>query len=188
MAIARQRLTLGKFLRLPDEEPALEYVDGRVTQKVSPKIKHGTLQGELVTLFNLFGVPRRLARAFPETRTTFAGNSFVPDVVVFRWDRIPEDENGEVPEDVFVPPNIAIEVASPGQSRARLIQRCRWYVQNGVAVALLVDPRDRAVRVFRAGSGGGPLRGEARIELGDVVPGFSFSVGQLFASLRARPN
>src|SRR5918998_1114572 len=101
MAITQHRMTLAEFLELPEEEPALEYFGGRVTQKVSPKIRHGALQTSGVTLVNLFAVPRKLARAFTETRTTYGGTSPVPDIVVFRWDRIPEDEHGELPEEVF---------------------------------------------------------------------------------------
>ena len=48
MAIARQGLTLEEFLALPEEKPALEYHDGTVTQKVTPKPEHSGLQGELV--------------------------------------------------------------------------------------------------------------------------------------------
>jgi hypothetical protein len=39
-------MTLVEFLALPEEEPALEFADGRVEQKVSPKGKHSGLQGE----------------------------------------------------------------------------------------------------------------------------------------------
>ncbi len=186
MAIARRQMTLEEFLKLPEAEPALEYVDGVVTQKMSPKYRHGLLQGELVTLINLFAVPRRLARATPETRTTFASASVVPDVVVFTWDRIPADEHGEAADDVDIPPDIAIEIASPGQSMRGLADRCRWYVRNGVRVALLVDPGRRAVRAFRADGETGPLHGARRVELGDVIPGFSLGVDELFEALRAR--
>ncbi len=188
MAIARQRLSLEEFLKLPEEEPALEYLDGVISQKMSPKGRHFTLQGELVILFNQFAVPRRLGRAFPEARVTFAGASVVPDVVFYCWDRIPSDENGEVPDDVFDPPDIAIEIASPGQSRRSLIERCRWYVENGVPLAVLVDPRDRSLRAFRSGWDSGPLRGADRVDFGDVLPGFSLGVDGLFAALRARPE
>ena len=82
-------LTLAEFLRLPEEKPALEFQDGMVTQKVSPQGQHGWLQGKLAELFNHFAEPLRLARAFTETRVTFDGASLVPDVVVYRWDRIP---------------------------------------------------------------------------------------------------
>ncbi len=44
MIVARRRpIALAEFLALPEEEPALEYLDGVVTQKMSPKGRHGTL-------------------------------------------------------------------------------------------------------------------------------------------------
>jgi Uma2 family endonuclease len=186
MAIARRRVTLEQFLALDEQEPALEYIHGVVTQKMSPKYRHRLLQLQLATLANLFAVPRRLARATPETRTTFAGASVVPDMVVFTWDRIPVDEHGEAPDDIFEPPDVAIEIASPGQSLRDLIDRCRWYVGNSVRVALLVDPSRRAVHVFRADGETGPLHGAERVEFGDMIPGLSFSVDELFSALRPR--
>ena len=186
MAITQRRMTLAEFLDLAEEEPALEYFGGRVTQKVSPKIRHGALQAAGVGFVNAFAVPRKLARAFPETRTTYGGTSTVPDVVVFRWDRIPEDEHGELPEEVFTHPDIAIEIISPGQSLRSLSARCRWYVDNGVSLALLVEPRGRFIRVFRHGQEAVDIRGGDPISLGDVIPGFSITPDELFASLRAR--
>jgi Uma2 family endonuclease len=186
MAITERRLTLAEFLELPEEEPALEYFGGTVTQKVSPKIRHGALQGASASMVNDFAVPRKLGRAFPETRTTYGGTSTVPDVVVFRWDRIPEDEHGELPEEVFTHPDIAIEVISPGQTVRSLSERCRWYVDNGVGVSLLVEPRGRFIRVFRRGQEAVDVRGGDLIDLGDVIPGLSFRPDELFASLKAR--
>ena len=83
MAVS-QRLTLEEFLRLPEEKPALELMHGVVGQKVSPKTRHSTLQAKSVELINRFAEPARLAFAFPELRTTFAGASVVPDVSVLR--------------------------------------------------------------------------------------------------------
>ncbi|HEV8632979.1 MAG TPA: Uma2 family endonuclease, partial [Chloroflexota bacterium] len=72
----KQGLTLEEFLQLPEEEPALEYEDGVVTQKVSPKRRHGRLQGMLCELVNVFAQPRKLALAFTEARTVFRGRSY----------------------------------------------------------------------------------------------------------------
>ena len=62
MAITERRLTLEQFLKLPEEEPALEYVDGAATPKMSPKGPHGALQFFVLGLAELF---RRL-RARPD--------------------------------------------------------------------------------------------------------------------------
>jgi Uma2 family endonuclease len=186
MAIVQQPRTLEEFLKLPEEEPALEFESGRVTQKVSPKGHHSRLQGSSVERINRFAEPRKLAIAFPEIRTTFAGASHVPDVGVYLWDRIPRTEAGEVANDFFEPPDIAIEIVSPEQSVNSLVRRCLWYVENGVRVALLVDPHDRSVILFRPSSRPVPLRGADAIEIGDILPGFQLSVDQLFGSLSLR--
>ena len=123
-------MTLEAFLQLPEEKPALEYEDGRITQKVSPKLKHADLQAELAALIRAFGRPRQLAMAYPELRTTFGGRSYVPDVAVFRWERIPTGPDGELVNEVFTPPDIAIEIVSPHQSSTRLIRKCLWYVPS----------------------------------------------------------
>src|SRR5438876_10589229 len=116
MAVTQQRIGLEEFLRLPEDKPALEYLDGMVAQKVSPKTRHSKLQLELADRINGFTRPRRLAEAFPELRATFAGASLVPDVVVLRWDRIPYDEKGILVDDLLQAPDVAIEIVSPEQS------------------------------------------------------------------------
>ena len=104
-------MTLEAFLQLPEEKPALEYEDGRITQKVSPKLKHADLQAELAALIRAFGRPRQLAMAYPELRTTFGGRSYVPDVAVFRWERIPTGPDGELVNEVFTPLKGAVDEA-----------------------------------------------------------------------------
>jgi Uma2 family endonuclease len=187
MVVARRRaMTLEEFLRLPEAEPALEYEDGVVTQKMSPKLHHSALQFQVAQIVNAQGIPRALVRAFPEVRTTFAGKSYVPDISVFTWERIPVDADGVLLNEVFVPPDIAVEIASPGQGRRKLEARCRWYVEHGVRVALLVDPRRTTVAVFRPGAELAVFGAGEAIDLGDVIPGFALSVDELFGALRVR--
>ncbi len=184
MAIAQERLTLEEFLRLPEEEPALEYEEGRVSQKVSPKGQHSTAQGALYDMINRFARPRRLAMAFPELRATFGGRSYVPDVAVYRWERIPRAEGGKVANDFFEPPDVAIEIVSPEQSANALVRRCLWYVGNGVSVALLVDPRDESILLFRPDSAPVALGGTDEADLSDALQGLRLSVRELFDALR----
>lgn len=185
MAI-KERPTLKEFLKLPELEPALEFIDGVVTQKMSPTIGHGGVQVDLAQHFNGFGRPRKLARAFSEVRTTYAGASFVPDLVVYVWERIPADADGNLPREVFDPPDIAVEIRSPSQSIRSQVVRCLWYVEHGVRIAIFVDPLRRTVEVFRPDSRTGPLHNADRIDLDDVLPGFQLTVAELFESLKAR--
>ncbi len=186
MVIGQRRLTLQEFLALPEDEPALEYFAGDVTQKMSPKPRHGSLQTEIAQFVGRLCGPRRLARAFTETRATFGGASVVPDVIIYRWDRIPSDEHGDLPEDFTTPPDVAIEIASPGQSITDLIERCRWYVENGVRAALMLNPSDRSVRDLRPGRAPVKLVVGDELDLSDVLPGLRISLAELFRALRAR--
>jgi Uma2 family endonuclease len=186
MVTAPRGLTLEQFLALPETKPALEYVDGEVRQKVAPRPKHSRLQGEFIYRFTSFAEPGRLAMALPEMRTTFAGASHVPDVAVFVWDRLPLDATGELADECHEPPDIAIEIASPGEIAAALVRRCQWYGAHGVRMAVLIDPRPRGVkaRVFRPGVEPLALDLDGEIDFDAVVPGFRIAMAELFAALR----
>jgi Uma2 family endonuclease len=184
MVVAQRRMMLEEFLALPERKPALEFEDGVVTKKVSPKGVHSVLQGELYERLTDFGRLRKLARAFTELRVTFGGNSYVPDLCVFRLARIPKTAAGEVADDFTEPPDIAVEIVSPRQGVTALVRRCLWYVDNGVQVALLVDPKDRSALLFHPGEQPRALRRPDRIDLGRVLPGFELTVGELFGTLR----
>lgn len=184
MAVAHTQMTLEEFLQLPDEKPALEFEDGMVSQKVSPKGKHSVLQGEFTERINRHTVRQRLAMAFPELRASFSGRSYVPDVAVYLWDRIPLESDGNIANDFVEPPDIAVEIVSPEQSVNALIRKCFWYIEHGVKIAVLVDPYDKSVIVFRPEHSPDILSGDDRIGLDDVICDFQLTVQELFDSLR----
>ncbi len=170
MAVVRGQLTLEEFLRRPERKPALEFEDGEVTQKASPGGQHSLLQTKVSELVNRALEPGKIALAFVELRTTFAGRSYVPDVSVFRWDRIPLTDDGIVSDEFFSPPDLAIEIVSPKQSLSKLIRRCLWFVDHGVPLALLLDPDDESIRLFSPGQSPTLLQGSDAIDLGDLLP------------------
>lgn len=65
MATARKPVLLEEFLKLPEAEPALEFADGSIIRKVSPKGRHSSIQAAIVELVNHFARSRRIAFAFP---------------------------------------------------------------------------------------------------------------------------
>lgn len=185
MAITRQRLTLDEFLRFAEAEPPFEYWRGEVTQKVSPKGPHGALQYAFGERISRSAGPGRPFRVFTETPVTFRSTSVVPDLIAYRRERVPRNSDGQVAEDFAVPPDVAIEILSPGQARRELTARCRWYVESGVPLAIFADPSRRVVWLFRPGSESGDLRGGDVLDLSDVVPGFTLTVDDFFAPLAA---
>jgi Uma2 family endonuclease len=73
----------------------------------------------------------------------------VPDLAIYGWDRIPHDASGEIADNFVELPDVAVGILSPDQSANTLVRRCLWYVAYRVGAALLVDPVDGSVLVFR---------------------------------------
>lgn len=92
---------------------------------------------------------------------------------------------GRVATNFTDPPDIAIQIMSPGQSVISQVRRCTWSVTHGVPLALLVNPRDESVRLFRPGVGPVVLRGTDAVEVGDILPDFHLTVADLFSALSA---
>jgi Uma2 family endonuclease len=183
MAILPRGLTLEEFLALPEEKPALEFIDGKVTQKVSAKGQHSRLQTKFALWFEQVAERPGVAMVFTELRAQYAGSSPVPDVAVYLWHRIPRTADGKVANDFLAPPDIAIEIVSPEQSRRGLMAKCEWYVEHGVPIALFVDPDRETVLDFRANGRVGPLRGADRIDFAPVLPGVELQISELFGWL-----
>ncbi|HEX3247414.1 MAG TPA: Uma2 family endonuclease [Chloroflexota bacterium] len=183
MAITRQGIGLAEFLELPEEKPALEYEAGRITQKVSPKAKHGRLQFWIASLIESAASAGRLGMVFTELRTTFAGASRVPDVAYYRSDRLPRQEDGELANDALTPPDLAVEIRSPEQSMRSQLQRCRDYVRDGVRLVLAVDPETRRVWVVGVGLAERELAANEAVDLSAAVPGLTLSPSRIFEGL-----
>ena len=146
--VPEKTITLEKFLKLPETEPASEFINGQVIQKPMPQGKHSKLQGKLVTAINQAAEDRKIALAFPELRCTFGGRSIVPDVSVFAWERIPVEANGDVANIFPTYPDWTIEILSPDQSLTKVTGNILHCLKNGCQMGWLVDPSERSLLVF----------------------------------------
>ena len=115
-ALIKPKPSLEHFLKLPETKPASEFLSGQIIQKPRPQGEHSTLQGELCTAINQIAKVHKIACAFPELRCTFGGASIVPDVAVFRWERIPFLPSGRIANRFEIHPDWSIEILSPEQS------------------------------------------------------------------------
>lgn len=85
--------------------------------------------------------------------------------------------------DLGIPPDIAVEIVSPDQNVGELLKKCLQYAEIGVAISLVVDGDDETVYAIRPGQPLRVLRGDDRIDLDDVLPGFDLTVRALFDSI-----
>ncbi|MGK7872947.1 MAG: Uma2 family endonuclease [Xenococcaceae cyanobacterium] len=142
-------ITLDEFLKLPETEPASEYINGRIIEKPMPQGEHSAVQTELASAINLVVKPKQIARAFSELRCTFGGRSIIPDISVFLWNRIPRKENGGVANVFSLAPDWTIEILSPDQSQTKVIKNILHCLNHGTQMGWLIDPEEQSVFVYR---------------------------------------
>ncbi len=148
MSIATQSLTLEEFLKLPETKPALEFIYGKIVQKPMLQGEHSLLQAELCEAINQVAKTQKIARAFPELRCTFGGESIIPDISVFRWDRIPVETSGRVANRFELHPDWAIEILSPDQSQTKVLGNLLHCSQYGTELGWLIDPNEESILVI----------------------------------------
>jgi Uma2 family endonuclease len=183
-----QMITLEEFLRTPgiDERPYKEFIDGRVETKMSPQKKHGLVTMRFLNHLLGYAEPRRLGLPFPELRCTFAGRSIIPDIAFLLDEHIETDENGEILDPTYRPPDAHIEIVSPEQSVKKCREKLVFSTANGCPLGWLIDPIRRTVHVFRPGERTKQLPADGFLDGDPVLPGYRLPVAELFDWLQVR--
>jgi Uma2 family endonuclease len=149
MTTSTRPITLAQFLKLPETQPASEFIDSQVYQKPMPQGKHSTLQIRLADTINETGFPEQIAYAFSELRCTFGWRSIVPDIAVFKWDKIPFDADGEVANTFELSPDWTIEILSPDQSQTKVTDNILFCLRHETKLGWLIDPDEKAIICFQ---------------------------------------
>ncbi len=148
MTIATPLLSLEAFLALPETDVAWELIDGRAVRKMSPRFRHSRTQKRLLFLLETWGGDRGFVQPEWGIALRRQGKDWVPvpDLLYVSFNRLSEqwDENVPCP----VPPELAIEIVSPGQSFGAIAEKATAYLNAGVLRVWVVDPQDRSITVF----------------------------------------
>jgi len=105
-----------------------------------------------------------------------------PDVAFLSRERFP---GGQFPQEAYpsLAPDLAIEVMSPGNTKAEMMRKRIEYFHSGVRLVWIVDCRSRSVAVYTSPVDVRVLDEEAAITGGDVLPGFECLVAEFFRDL-----
>ena len=183
--------TLDRFLTQPETKPASEYIDGSIYQKPMPQGQHSRLQLKFCNTVNAVTEDKQIALALPELRCTFGGKSIVPDVAVFRWERLPINAEGEI-ENVFsIYPDWVIEILSPDQSSMRVISNILHCLKHGTEMGWLLFPKERSLLIFQRDRQPIEINSEINATQKLLVPNFletelNLTVDQVFGWLKVR--
>jgi Uma2 family endonuclease len=192
MTLATQTIpsiTLDRFLTQPETKPASEYINGSIYQKPMPQGQHSRLQLKFCNTVNAVTEDKQIALALPELRCTFGGKSIVPDVAVFRWERLPINAEGEI-ENVFsIYPDWVIEILSPEQAPMRVISNILHCLKHGTEMGWLLFPKERSLLIFQRDRQPIEINSEINATQKLLVPSFleaeiSLTLDQVFGWLK----
>ncbi len=146
MTIAKTRqITVDDFLKLPETKPASEFINGKITQKPMPQGEHSLLQANLIEVISAKAKIQKIAYAFPELRCTFGGDAIVPDIAVFRWERIPKTTTGKISNRFEIHPDWVIEILSPDQQQKKVLTKLLHCSRNGTELGWLMNPEEESI-------------------------------------------
>lgn len=165
MSTLAQPMTLEAFLQLPETQPASEFIHGAVIQKPMPQGEHSLIQTTFCETINQIAKPQKIALAFPELRCVFGGDAIVPDVAVFRWERIPRTASGRIANRFELHPDWAIEILSPEQSQTKVLSKLLHCSLHGTELGWLIDPDDESILVIFSEQRVQILKGESQLPI-----------------------
>jgi len=173
--------TVEDVVRLNDHEDRLyELVDGILVEK-TVGFEESCIGMRIGRLLGNFVDPRDLGVIAGADGTILLDIDLVriPDVSFVSLGRLPGGKLPDQPVPALVP-DLVVEVISPSNTPKEMDEKLQEYFEKGVRLVWYVRPRSRVVDVYTAPDHFTRLTASMRLDGGDVLPGFSVQVGELF--------
>ncbi len=135
---------------LPTTQPETEWVRGRPRAKVSPTRDHARVQSRLAAALDAWAGSRGEVGTEWRFRLAPPGEPrrpLVPDVAFVRVERLRARTHADIQAPEF-PPDVAVEVLSPGEDVRDLDDKIDVYLRCGVELVLVVDTQTRALLAY----------------------------------------
>jgi Uma2 family endonuclease len=160
-----------------------ELVDGVLVEK-AVGYRESLLAGVLIAILRAFVVPRNLGlvSAPDGMLRLFPGLVRGPDVAFGSWDRLPD---GKIPTDPIpgVVPDLAVEILSKSNTAKEMERKRGEHFSQGVSVVWEIDLETRTATVYTPDGTETELTETDRLDRGEILPGFSLELRELFAEL-----
>jgi Uma2 family endonuclease len=164
-----------------------ELVDGVLVEKAMG-FREAFLAGLLVRLLGEFVDRDNLGIVVAPDATIrfFPGLVRLPDVAFISWDRLPGRKFPEEPVPNLAP-DLAVEIISKGNTPKEMRRKLGEYFRAGVRLVWMIYPKKRIVEVYTSPRRKKEVRHGQTLDGGDVLPGFSLSLTEFFATPKAPP-
>jgi Uma2 family endonuclease len=182
MTTTQQLVTAEDLLHIPDNGFRYELVRGELKKMAPAGHRHGRIAINVTTPLDQHVRAHNLGVVYAaETGFKLASNPDVvraPDVAFIRRERV--EEVGDVEGYWPGAPDLAVEVVSPSDSYADVQEKVFDWLEAGARMVIVVMPRGRSVTVYRALNDIIVLTENDSLDGGDVVPGWTMSIKDLF--------
>ena len=179
---APKLLTADDLLRLHSEGVHGELIRGELHETMPPGEQHGTIMADLTIMIGAFVKQHRLGRVT-------AGDAGVwierdpdtvrgPDIAFFSTERM--QAGPPLPGYSVIIPDLVVEIVSPSDKSLEVYDKARMWISHGVRMVWVVQPESRTVEVHRSDVGVEVVAGEGELVGGDVLPGFSCPISEIF--------
>ena len=166
-------------------KPLCELIDNTLVEK-AVGFEASVVAATMIRILGDFVARRRLGivAGVDGMFRLLASTVRAPDVAFLSRGRFPD---GQFPQETYpaLAPDLAIEVLSPGNTKAEMMRKRIEYFHSGVRLVWIVDCRSRSVAVYTSPNGVTVLDEESTITGGEVLPGFACAVAEFFSDLDA---
>ncbi len=173
------KLSLEQFLALPEGDITYELKEGKAIPKMSPKRFHSRLAVTLCLLLENWSKER--GEVGIEWAITLKINSEdwvpVPDLLYISYEKLPLERFED--EACPFPPELVIEIISPGQSFGYLSEKATDYLKAGIARVWVVDSKEKSITVFYPDAPPQTKRGQDNLT-DKLLPELEITVQQVF--------
>jgi Uma2 family endonuclease len=163
-----------------------ELVEGTLVEKTSSLLK-SLLEGVLICKIGNSTRGQNLGVLVAATGPLRLRPGLVrmPDVAYIRWADIPGEQVTDAAIAPYIPA-LVVEVLCPGNTPGELRRKLRDYFEAGTRLMWVIEPKGQRAEVYSSPDECHRVGKTGRLNGGDVLPGFTLKMTDLFADVPPR--
>ncbi len=170
------RMSAAEFLALPETDERYELVDGVILMSPSASWGHQRIVTEILTQLTVFLRDHPIGVAVMDIDVKLRDDLVLRPNVVY----LCADKAARVKRQVIEPPDLVVEVVSPGAARRDLNEKRSDYEAAGAAEYWVIDPQTGEFHFFTLSGGRyAPFASTGERLASKIIPGFEMNLERL---------
>lgn len=181
--VTAKLMTVEDFEELVTDGRRYELIRGELREMAAAGGRHGRIGITVSSRLWNHAQSQELGAVFgADTGFVFSRNPavvYVPDVAFVLAVRL--SSIADIDRFVPFPPDLAVEIVSPTDRFVDVAKKVAAYLEGGVRLVWVIEPRRQTVTVHAADRSVRVLGNEDTLDGGDVLPDFRLRVAEIFA-------